>query len=201
MKRLYKLCALVFLAIVVSGCATIHSKPAESEVFPTPTNDSTIVVFMRNSFVLGGVGTNIFENSDSELSFAGSLHNGQKLAHRTSPGKKVFMTYSGQTQPGFLAADLEPNKTYYVIIRPVWPSQFFPTAVRSDGTTKYNTDSKAFSKWLKVTTRVEIAETGPTWFEKNKEKLIVIFDKNWSPLSETDTDQLPAGALRASDGI
>ncbi|NKB61666.1 MAG: hypothetical protein GKR95_12835 [Gammaproteobacteria bacterium] len=194
-----KLAAMLSAALVLTGCMTSHSIKSETNEIPAPSDDSAVVVFMRSSFIMGGVSMNLFEKSDGELSFVGTMADKSKIAHRTKPGKKVFMTHIQDVD--FMPAEVEANKTYYVIIRPIWPSRFAPTPLKTDGTTKFNTDDDRFLKWKDGTQRYELAESADAWFSENKAAYEAIYDAGWEEFQSLSPEKQAERVLTPSDGI
>jgi len=151
--------SLKYLSIIVSfvllqGCSSGLMKPSESGMIGSPENDMATVVFMRSSFVASAIGVEVFEIENGEMEFVGALPNGNKIAHKTTPGHKVYMTYG--TAADFMIADVEGGKTYYSIVRPNWGTGgFAPTPIRTDGSTEFNTDSGEFMKWKNGTKLLE----------------------------------------------
>ena len=199
MYKLARAAIVIAFMALLSGCVTSYSIKSESNVVPQPDEETAVVVFMRSSFILSGVSMNLYEKAGDELSFVGTMIDRSKVAHRTTPGKKVFMTHA--TAPDFMVADLEANKTYYVIVRPIWPSRFAPTPVRTDGTTAFNTSSEKFVGWRDLTDLYEIAETAEPWFSKEKENIQKIYAAGWAVFEQKTDEQKQERTLRASDGI
>lgn len=141
MNKVMLLCAST--ALFVSGCASNLMKPSASETVQAPASDKATIVFMRTSFVASAIGVEMFEIVDDKLEFIGSLPTGNKIAHQTTPGKKVYMAYG--TAADFMIADVRAGKTYYSIVRPNWGTGgFAPTPIRKMSST-YNMQSSDFS--------------------------------------------------------
>lgn len=197
MNIVNKLVLLLLLVSTLGGCSSLMMK-SNPQAIEAPTSESATIVFMRSSFILGGIGVELFEINDGKLSFVGSLPNETKIAHVTEPGEKVYMAYGNAAD--FMIARVEAGKTYYSIVRPNWgTSGFAPTPIRKSET-DYNMESKNFQQWLK-TTRQEKKPTAEEWFEKNKAKYQKIYDTYWQRF-ETKTDQeKQQRTLIAEDGI
>lgn len=173
---------------------------SKSGVIEAPDSNTATVVFMRSSMVAGAIGVELFEITDGELKFVGALPNGSKVAHKTSPGKKVYMAYG--TAADFMIANVEGGKTYYSIVRPNWGTGgFAPTPIRSDGSTAYNTDTKEFKKWKSGTKLLTKKPTAKEWFAEKKEKYQKIYNDYWAKFQTKTDEQKGQRTMQPADGI
>lgn len=203
MKQNIKPVMLAMVALILNACAasvadfTINTE--KTEVGPAPA-DKAQIVFLRVSFVAGAYPADIFEIEDGDLSYVGKVRMSRKLAHLTTPGKKVYMGHGAAAD--FMYAEVEAGKTYYVLIRPNWGSgAMIPTPIKRDGTTAYNTDSPEFQKWLDKTrvTEMKSAEAD-AWMSTNKAKFEEIYKRYWAKFETKSADQKRTRTLMLSDG-
>lgn len=187
------------VVLLVAGCASNLMKPAASNNISSDPDKATIV-FMRSSFVASAIGTELFEVEDGKLTFIGALPNGKKIAHKTTPGKKVYMAYG--TAADFMIADVRPGKTYYSIVRPNWGTGgFAPTPVRKT-TTDYNMQSADFASWVKGTELVEMKEKeAQEWFAKNEADYQKIYEEYWSRFQNKNANEQAERTLVPADGV
>jgi hypothetical protein len=197
---------LLFLLITpvlftIAGCASNLMKPSTSEAMPTPSNGKATVVFMRSSIVAGAIGVEMFEIENGKLKFIGALPNGNKFAHQTTPGRKVYMAY-GQAAD-FMIADVQAGKTYYSIVRPNWGTGgFAPTPIRKANVSDYNMHKPDFADWTKSTKPLELKqEDAAVWFEKNKAKYEEIYKTYWARFQTKSATETAARTLRPEDGV
>lgn len=199
MKKLFVAMGAATL-LFLSGCATNMMKPSASETIQSPVSDKATIVFMRKSIVLAAIGVEMFEVVDGKLEFIGNLSTGNKFAHQTTPGKKVYMAYGSAAD--FMIADVRAGKTYYSIVRPNWGTGgFAPTPIRkSDGET--NMKSPEFAEWVKGTQLQELKkEEAAAWFEKNREKYEEIYAKYWKRFQNKDDAEKYDRTLFPADGV
>ncbi len=198
MKKLITL-LLTSAVLLTTGCASNLMKPAESETIVN-SNDKATIVFMRNSFVASAIGVEMFEVVDGKLEFIGSLPTGNKIAHKTSPGKKVYMAYG--TAADFMIADVRAGKTYYSIVRPNWGTGgFAPTPIRPTNS-EYTMQSEDFAGWVKNTKLVELKKAeAETWFAGKKEDYQKIYADYWNRFQNKTPFEQSQRTLNPEDGV
>jgi hypothetical protein len=185
---------------LLGGCASSMMQRSSAKINTPQNGDTATVVFMRTSLVAGAIGADIFEVNEGQLSYVGSVSHGDKIAHKTQPGKKVYMAYG--TGADFMIADVEKGKTYFSIIRPNWGSgAMIPTPIRADGTTNYNIQSKDFKSWMKGTDLLVKKAEAQAWFEKNKAKFNKVYKSYWNKFKTKNDTQKQQRTLRPQDGI
>ena len=199
MQPLLKLSATAAAALLLTGCASNMMVKSEQPGVVAPPADEATVVFMRKSFVASAVGVEIFEVVDDELSFVGALPTGNKIAHRTSPGTKVYMAYGAAAD--FMVANVVGGKTYYSIVRPNWGTGgFAPTPIRQT-TSEYNMQTDDFKSWDNGTTLIEKKPTAAAWFAENKAKYQAIYEEYWRRFQNKTPDEVAQRTLMPEDGI
>jgi len=200
MTKSFKYLSIIASFVLLQGCSSGLMKPSESGMIGAPENDMATVVFMRSSFVASAIGVEVFEIEDGKMEFVGALPNGNKIAHKTTPGHKVYMTYG--TAADFMIADVEGGKTYYSIVRPNWATGgFAPTPIRADGSTEFNTDSGEFMKWKNGTKLLEKNAEAKQWFVDNQKKYKDIYEDYWKRFQNKSEDQIKERTLNPSDGL
>ena len=161
----------------------------------------TTVVFLRSSMVGSAIKATVYEVTDGETKFLGILKNNRRIDFKTTPGKHTFMVVSEAAD--FMEANLLEGKTYYSIVIPRmggWKARFSMYPVRNDGTTKFNTDRKNFSKWLKKTKPSMIDAKALAWYEKRKKGIEAKRTKHWMTWRQKSDTDLGKRTLRLEDG-
>ena len=199
--KFIKLPLIALMLSLLSACASnVMTKVAGNQIAPA-TNDQATVVFMRSSFVAGAIGVELFEIDQGKLKFVGSLPRGNKIAHQTSPGEKVYMAYG--TAADFMIAHVEAGKVYYSIVRPNWGTGgFAPTPVRKEPVSDYNMHSKDFTGWVNDTKLLAQKQAvAQAWFDENKAKYEKIYKKYWSKFQTKTDSQKKERTLDVADGV
>lgn len=195
--------AIVGLLLGLTGCGGSANVMTDSpsQNISKPSGSSAQIVFMRDSFVASAITSEIFDVTNGNIRFIGALPNGNKIVHKTSPGKKVYMAYG--TAADFMLADVRSGKTYYSIVRPNWGTGgFAPTPVRNNGTTDYNTSSDSFSDWLNDTTLIQPKPNeAQAWFNENKAKITEVYNEYWSRFKTKDRSAIAARTIFPEDGL
>jgi hypothetical protein len=187
-------------ALLLGACSPKIMLESPTPEISAPASDKAVIVFMRTSFVAGGIGAEIIEIDNGELKLVGALPTGNKIAYVTDPGEKVFMAYG--TAADFMIAKVEKGKTYYSIVRPNWGSgAFIPTPIRTDGSTNYNTSIPDFDKWLSDTRLLVKNPDAQQWFDKNREKYQDIYKRYWAKFIKKSDAQKQERTMTPADGM
>lgn len=129
---------LVLISALLSACGGPEVKRhvlvvdhAARTTVPEP--GKALVYFVRTAQHAFAVPSAIFDDGQ----YVGSIyleidrrHGGAKksfIAHQARPGKHTFMVQGGDNVD-FLPAELRAGKTYYVLVRTIWPGRFYLTA-------------------------------------------------------------------------
>lgn len=201
---------ILSFCILFSGCAgdpslfdvgrmffsIFNPKPKSTMLIPNnqvlqPIDTSASqVVFIRYSYIGSSKNAYLFDVTDDEPKFVGIISNDTKIAYKTVPGKHLFMITSKEAE--FMKAELGNGKTYFSIITPhmgLLKEGFSMRPIRGDGTTKYNTSTEKFRRWLDKTKLIVNSEQSTQWFMSNlksiKNKKLVYWPK-WKKQSGSD---------------
>jgi hypothetical protein len=168
-------------------------RDAPSQTVAQPGGDKAKVVFMRSSMVAAAIGCDLFEVVNGELKFIGQLPTGNKVAHETTPGKKVFMAYG--TAADFMLAEVLPGKTYYSIVRPNWGTGgFAPTPIR-------DVKSGEAKEWISGTKLIEPSpKEAEAWFAENKQRMQAIYADYWNRFERKSFTEKAERTLNPGDG-
>ncbi len=154
------------LAVLLSGCAgsvkNMRELPADAVVAP-PQKDEALVVFMRPSSFGFAVQSSVYEIVDEKPILAGIVAAKTKVAYRTKPGTRLFMTIGENAD--FMTADLQPNKTYYAYVAPrmgAWKARFV-----FEPKTAKDLDSAEFKSDLESCKWVEVSDESKSWLSEN----------------------------------
>jgi hypothetical protein len=125
---------------------------------------------------------------------------GNKIAHQTSPGRKVYMAYG--TAADFMIADVEAGRTYYSIVRPNWGTGgFAPTPIRKSNS-EYNMQTPEFTKWVADTKLLELKkDEAKQWFAENKQKYQDIYKDYWNRFQRKNPNEKAQRTLNPNDGL
>jgi len=194
---------LFILITSVFSISTISADVTQGISQPESNKGSAAeVIFMRSSFVGAAIKTTVYDVTDAETRFLGILKNKQKISYNVPAGKYVFMVVSEAAD--FMEAEVSAGKTYYSIITPragAWKARFSMFPIRTDGTTKFNTDSKDFSKWKKKTKLTTLNDKSLAWFEKHKASVESKREKYWPVWQQKAAEDLAARTINPDDGL
>ena len=186
--------------MLIQGCASNLMSKSKSTVIEPPADDLATVVFMRSSIVNAITSVDLFEIENGELKFIGALANASKVAHKTTPGRKVYMAYG--TAADFMIANVEKNKTYFSIVRPNYATGgFAPTPIRKQGPSSYNMETPSFVKWKKNTTLLVKKPEADKWFADNKDRYLKIYQRYWAKFQTKTEAQKNERTLNPKDGV
>lgn len=172
-----------------------------NQTLPEATSDKAQVVFVRSSFLGNAINASIYDVTSGEPEFIGIIANDTKIAYPTTAGDHLFMVVSEAAD--FLEAKVVPGKSYYSIITPrmgFWKARFSMWPVKSDGTTKYNTDSKEIKKILIETKLVENSEKSNAWFKKHQQDIKSKYNEYLPVWKQKSAAELTKRTLQESDG-
>lgn len=126
MSRWVKFGFILLVTSFLIGCARMPREIAEVDVsarLSKPSPGKSLVFFVRTAKFGGVVPSPLFDGDKyigtiaMEFDAKMGVKKKNYLAYQTEPGKHVFMTYSEIGD--FLPAELLPDKTYFVQVRPV----------------------------------------------------------------------------------
>lgn len=194
---------ILLLITSVFSMSTLNADSTQSSDQPESNQGSdATVIFMRSSFVGSAIKTTVYDVTDEETRLLGILKNKQKISYDVPAGKHVFMVVSEAAD--FMEADVSAGKTYYSIITPrtgAWKARFSMFPIRTDGTTKFNTDSKNFAKWKKKTKLTSLDDKSLAWFEKHKASVESKRAKYWPVWQQKTVEDLASRTINPADGL
>lgn len=166
------------------------------------SSDESTVVFLRSSFTGSMIKASIYEITNGETVFIGILKNKKRIDYKTTAGKHTFMVVAESAD--FMEAEIIGGKTYYSIITPrmgMWKARFSMLPIRSDGSTKFNTGSKDFNKWIKKNQVVSLSEKSIAWYQKHKDNVEKKRKKYWKKWQKKSADDILSRTLKPNDGL
>jgi hypothetical protein len=187
----------IILVILVS----IPAIASPEQKISDETSETT-VVFMRSSVVGMAIKASVYEIVDDETIFIGMLKNNKRINFNTTPGNHTFMVIAESAD--FMQADLASGKTYYSVIKPrmgMMKARFSMYPIRSDGTSKFNTDSNDFKKLKRKTQVFTMSEDNKTWYQKHKKKFEKKRTKYWKKWQKKPAEKIAEKTLNPEDGI
>jgi hypothetical protein len=196
--------SLLILVLFTSiGNAYAASKMIDSpsqEQMQTPA-DQAQIIFLRVPPLAPAAGASIFDVTDGDPKYIGSVYQGKKLAYFVEPGDHKFMLVSEAAE--FLLASVVTGKTYYVAIKPkmgMWKARFslFPVRNGSDG--DYQQSSESFQERLAEADFVENTDASIERAEANYTSIVSKQKKSWKKWEKKSADDIAERTLEASDG-
>jgi hypothetical protein len=118
---------------------------------------------MRPSTYGGAVQSTVFDITDGDNKFIGIVSAKTKVPYRTEPGKRMFMVIGESAD--FLEANLGPEKTYYVLVRPrmgMWKARFSMSPIR-----KADQAGQKFQDWLTKCQFMANTDASYQWAREN----------------------------------
>lgn len=171
MKKSLRVVLIVACSIMLLGClAQVPYKSISEQSTESVPAGKSQIVFVRFSSKMSGskVPAVLFELSDEKEILISPIPNESKVTYNVEPGKHVFMVHSTEAAD-FLEADVLPNRTYYVMVRPFpgaifWRFSFAP--FRKSGDTEFIIGSDNFVTWIAQSANVGKSEETLEWHNK-----------------------------------
>ncbi len=192
--------ALGCIVMLMGGCATTSSlmnpMPSE-EVSTTPQSGESVVVFLQPSTYGGAVQSTAFDITDGDNKFIGVVSAKTKVVYRTEPGKRMFMIIGESAD--FLEANLGPDKTYYVLVRPrmgMWKARFSLSPIR-----KMDQAGQEFQGWLTKCQFMANTDASYQWARENSESLTKKREKYLPVWKSKSAESKMEATLLEDDGI
>ncbi|MBS1196568.1 MAG: hypothetical protein H6R18_353 [Proteobacteria bacterium] len=195
--RSFSIILTIVLAFLVSGCVgtvkNMREVPADKASY-VPESGKSVIVFMRPSSLGFAVQSSVFEIKDNKPELVGIVAAKTKLAYRVNPGKRLFMSIGENAD--FMAADIQPNKTYYVYVSPrmgMWKARF-----ALEPKLKADLDKAEFKSDYDDCRWVETIPESSVWARDNMpsiESKRADYYPDWLKIPEAERPQ-----LRAEDG-
>jgi hypothetical protein len=124
--------------------------------------DEAMIIFLRTGVRDDHVPASVFEVPEhGPARLIASFANGNKMVHTTAPGHHTFMVVGGGST-GFMAADLQPAKVYFVrvtLLLDKW-REFSLQPIRG-------AERAQFPSWLADAIWVETTHESLTWANDN----------------------------------
>ena len=165
MKRWTIHATVILVLFLLAGCAGSSKYMRDipdPDIAYAPAANEAIVVFMRPSTFGFAIQSGVFDVTTDENEVIGIVSAKKKLAHRTTPGKHLFMV-TGETAD-FMQAELRAGKTYYALVTPrmgAWKARFSLAAVHGD------MEPGKLNEWRNSCTWVETTEATRQWAKQN----------------------------------
>jgi len=155
------------LAVVLSGCAgSVKHMQAVANVNTTLSSQEAAVVFIRPSTYGFPIQSSVFDvRTGQPMLLAGLVAAKKKLFYRTAPGPHLFMVMGESGD--FLAANLAPGKTYYVVDAPrlgIAAARFSLRPLKTE-------EEALLPQWLAQTEWVVINAESSRWARENASEI------------------------------
>ena len=195
------------MAAVLAGSSLLAEaqqmvKSERTEIPPEP--GKALVIFVRSSMVVGAYSSPVVhidvKSKDPaagavEDRLVGILSAYSKVAYQAEPGEHTFLSVAAGGSGHVVKALLDPGKTYYILVRPIWgfvPS-FSLHPFRKDPDAEFKLDSSDLAGWLKRTDFYEPTPAAQEWMNANRPS--VTSKKNealekWKAMSDEERRKL-----------
>lgn len=193
---------VILFTVIFAGCASNPMQVSSSQSVQKAMPDGSQIVFLRSTLLGSAINASLYDVTDEETKYLGIISNGTKITYMTTPGKHTFMVVSEAAD--FLEADFLPGRTYYSIVTPrmgAWKARFSLWPIRNDGTSKYNTASAEFTKWVNSTKLVHNSEKSEAWYASNKDSVKSKQLDYWPVWQQKTPEDLAERTLNPEDGI
>jgi hypothetical protein len=187
------------LLVVLLAILSLFSFTAAAE--ETDSVEAT-VVFIRWSMVGAIRKASVYDVTDGRLEFIGLLTSKSRVSHKVSPGKHTFMVVSEAAD--FMQAEVAGGRVYYAAITPragVVQDRFSMYPFRKDKTSRYNTETSDFRKWMENTDEAHVSDSDLDWFEDNRPYVERLQDKYWDDWLEKSPAERAEHTLNPEDGV
>lgn len=187
-------CVIAVLTLLVSGCA--HSgrisksmQAGFGEGATGPQEGKAMVVFMRPASLGYNIQSSVFEIKDNKPELIGIIAAKTKVAYQADPGQHLFMVIGESAD--FMNANVLPNKTYYVIVKPrmgAWKARF--SIIPEE---RGKLDTGEFNKLLAVCRWVEKTPASDIWAAKNMNSIVskqTAYYPGWAAKPENEKPNL-----------
>lgn len=188
MKNITRLASLLFVGLLMTGCASTQMNPiAKDQLVTKPEPGKALVYFVRPSVFGGAIQAPLFDDEQ----YIGTSSTNTIVPYQATPGAHMFMVL-GETAD-FLQADLLAGKTYYAQVTPrigAWKARF---SLRPQNG---QISDKEVAGWMSsANTQVVANEKGLTWAKKNAastKKLKQEYLPQWQSKADADKQTLRA---------
>ena len=153
-----------------------------------------MVIFMRPSSYGFAVQSSVFEIKEDTPILAGIVAAKKKIAYQLEPGSHLFMVVGENAD--FMSAELEPNKTYYVLVRVrmgMWKARFSLKPIHAN-----ELASPQFNEWLESCSWVEKTDASENWARSNMTSIQTKHKEYYAKWMDKDSSKRPK--LLSHDG-
>jgi hypothetical protein len=162
--------AAVLLVVLLTACfASNYRRTEEAGTVPKPSPGKSMVVFLRPATVGFGADFRVYEGER----LMGVVGSETYVYYEMSPGKHSLaaLSYSGNSVGNmyYLETDLAANKTYYVLMRPLYA--FTTIFVILEPITPKDDQWKQVGALLSQCRRSELVEEAYAWEQKNADQI------------------------------
>jgi len=199
-----RIAGLVLGLALLGGCVSQSTRMTKSlgAYHSTVPPGKALVVFMRPSRYGGAIQSTVYDVGQPADTFLGIVSGKTKLAYAAEPGKHLFMVVGENAD--FLDAQLEPGKTYYVLVSPrmgMWKARFSLLPIHNQATAKYSLKSSEFAEWQHETEWVDKTAAAEQWYQENRQNVASKrqdYLAKWNARSAADKAEL---SLHGEDGV
>ena len=160
MSKFLKFSVLLIVYLGLQACTSAHLKPvANPQQTMKPQPGKAMVVFMRPSMFGGAIQSTVYDGQN----YVSTVSAGTRVAYQADPGEHMFMVIGESAD--FMAATLNPNKTYYAVVSPrmgFWKARFSFKPVRK------SESNEQLGEWLNSTELMEPNAEGIQWAKDNQ---------------------------------
>ncbi len=203
MKRIILIVALVNFCFACAMPAIPHDvKQSTESLTQKPSRGEATVVFVRASKLMSGLPLALHDGEK----IIGVVKGGNCAVYSASPGKHIFDAFikkgagmDGRNRYMFIDADLAPNRTYYILVRPYviyFAGVFTDLEPIRNGNEHWNN----LPDWLSKCSVTEVNEKTLSWDEKmaaKNKKIRATDDEGWRRKDEERVKK----AIKPQDGV
>lgn len=188
-----------FMAALLLGAVSIPIATAADKKtgIPNPQPGQAQIVFMRSSQVNLLVSTDVYDVTGGPAKYVGKLKNNRKVVVDVPPGDHVFMV-GNVPWLDFMKASVLPDKRYFVIVAPHWPTNFSPKPVKHTNA-EFTYNSEDFKRLYKKT---KLADPAEPLSEKETQQVANVQEAQWikwqakTPAQQAELSIRPEDAAR-----
>lgn len=158
---------MLLLSLLLSACSSKLMDPMLEQQQPVPQGNEASITFFRTSSFGGMIQAPIAEETASGLELVGISSMDTKIRHVVAPGKHIFVV--GGESGSLLAADLAPQRHYYVKVSPGFgwgKTRFTMVPVPPQ-----DLDAPGMQKEIRECTPVSRNDKAAQWFLENKRSM------------------------------
>lgn len=189
-----KIACLLLLCVNLGGCATytFFNPSSLTAIPPVPANKAQVVFLRPAGGFTGGLHSVIFDITDGKQEVIGVVPATSKFVLDMEPKQYRLMASDG-LQGNVSEFNLQANKRYYVLVRPLFSRAFQLRPLTHNSASDYSQLHPEFEDWKADTAFVEPAADVEEWhtkFRDNLEKVQAKAEADWQAKTDEQRREL-----------